>query len=111
MKYSLIVPTYNRAGTLKLTLESISSAVNAEAIEILVVDNGSDDDTRRVCKKIEERFPQLTWRYFYEPVPGLLSGRHRGAEEARGEVLTFLDDDVLLEPGWFEALKNCLCRS
>ena len=71
-----------------------------------MVDNGSDDDTRLVCKRIEERFPELTWRYFYEAVPGLLSGRHRGAEEARGDVLTFLDDDVLLEPGWFAALEN-----
>jgi glycosyltransferase involved in cell wall biosynthesis len=91
---------------LRRTLESIGSAVNGDAIEILVVDNGSDDETRVVYKRIEERFPQLSWRYFYEPVPGLLSGRHRGVEEARGEILTFLDDDVLLAPGWLEALEN-----
>jgi glycosyltransferase involved in cell wall biosynthesis len=91
---------------LSVSLESIAGAANAQTCEILVIDNGSSDDTRLVCQKVIQRFPNLTWRYIYEPVPGLLSARHRGVIEARGDILSFLDDDVLMAPGWFEALED-----
>jgi hypothetical protein len=59
-----------------------------------------------VCGAIRATFPRHEWRYFYEPMPGLLSGRHRGAKEARGEILCYLDDDVLLSSTWLEGLTE-----
>ena len=48
--------------------------------------------------------PHHQIRYFYEPVPGLLSGRHRGAREAHGTLLVFVDDDIDADPRWLQAI-------
>jgi len=107
MYISVIVPTFNRAEMLSRTLTSISEiVVGHHDVEVLVIDNGSTDRTAGVCRQIAESHPQICWRYFYDNMPGLLSGRHRGAKEARGEILAYLDDDVLLAPSWLEALKD-----
>lgn len=88
-------------------LESIATVVSpSDAVEMLVIDNGSTDQTANVCYALKDKFPELEWRYFYDNMPGLLSGRHRGANEAQGEILCYLDDDALLAPTWLEALKN-----
>jgi len=74
-------------------------------VEIIVVDNGSIDDTASMYREVKDRFSKHNWRYFYDETPGLLTGRHLGAREAQGEILAFLDDDVLLGPSWLEALN------
>lgn len=105
--FSIIIPTRDRAGMLARTLESLAGVVDpGDPIEVIVVDNGSNDATAGVCKAIGERFPYHDWRYYYDAMPGLLTGRHRGAKEARGEILCYLDDDVLLEPSWMGAIKE-----
>jgi glycosyltransferase involved in cell wall biosynthesis len=104
---SIIIPTLNRASHLGRALKSIVASANpADTVEIIVVDNGSTDQTANVWQQIKEQFSKYEWRYVYEPVPGLLSGRHRGAKKARGEILSFLDDDVLLAPSWLNALQD-----
>jgi glucosyl-dolichyl phosphate glucuronosyltransferase len=104
---SIIIPTFNREALLRRTLESVASVVSAtDAVEIIIVDNGSTDQSAKVCQILKEKFCRLEWRYFYEDMPGLLSGRHRGAAEARGEVLAYLDDDAVLAPTWLESLKD-----
>jgi glycosyltransferase involved in cell wall biosynthesis len=102
---SIIVSTRNRACTLANALNSIANVVRpSETVEIIVIDNGSSDRTRKVCKHIGERFPRHHWRFFYDDMPGLLTGRHRGAKEAGGDILAYLDDDILLAPTWLESL-------
>src|SRR6266567_9011329 len=104
---SIIIPTCNRAGSLLQAMTSIATAVaSKDPVEIIVVDNGSIDDTAGICREIKYRFPKHNWRYFYDQTPGLLSGRHLGAEQAQGDILAFLDDDVLLAPSWLEALAD-----
>src|SRR5262245_13770179 len=104
---SIIIPTRNRAAALLQTMTSIATVVaSRDPAEIIVVDNGSIDDTGGVCREIKDRFPKHHWRYFYDETPGLLTGRHLGAKEAKGEILAFLDDDVLLAPSWLEALRD-----
>mgnify|MGYP002777085164 CR=1 FL=1 len=102
---SVIIPTLNRADSLALALESLTRQ-QAPGIdfEVLVVDNGSTDHTKALAQSFADRLPSAQLRYLYEPEPGLLSGRHRGAAEAEGEVLSFLDDDVELDPGWLAAI-------
>jgi hypothetical protein len=107
MDVSIIIPTFNRDNLLMGTLESIAPIITQrESVEVIVVDNGSRDHTADVCRAIKERFPSIEWRYFYDDMPGLLTGRHLGARKARGEILAFLDDDVLLTPSWPEALDD-----
>src|SRR6266478_9248101 len=104
---SIIIPTFNRAAQLGRTLTSIAREVGAaNPVEVIVVDNGSTDTTEATYKMATGDFPKHEWRYFYEPMPGLLSGRHRGAKEARGEILAFIDDDVVLSASWLDGLVH-----
>ena len=107
---SIIIPTRNSAGFLRRTLSSVSSVVPAEGCEIVVVDNGSVDETRQVFDAAVDASPRHQWRYFYDDMPGLLTGRHRGALEARGEILAYLDDDVLLADNWWHGLQDAFSR-
>jgi glucosyl-dolichyl phosphate glucuronosyltransferase len=88
-------------------LQSVAEAASPDdLVEVIVVDNGSTDETPDVCAAIRARFPRHPWRYCYDEIPGLLTGRHRGAAEAQGDLLCYLDDDVLLGPRWPSAVKE-----
>lgn len=101
---SIIIPTRNRSDLLALALESLTwQTLDPEAFEVLVIDNGSTDQTKATAQAFSARLANL--RYFYEPEPGLHSGRHRGMLEARGEVLVFADDDIEAFPTWLEAIS------
>ena len=108
MLVSIIIPTSNRADALRRTLESVAQMdFLGQQVEILTVDNGSVDQTPAVYKWVKEKYPNREWHYIYDAMPGLLTGRHRGAEQAKGDILAFLDDDVRLGSDWFGALLEC----
>jgi glucosyl-dolichyl phosphate glucuronosyltransferase len=107
MQPSIIIPTFNRCNVLHRTLESVLKLDwSASEREIIVVDNASTDKTRQVVENFNSLHSKHPIRYFYEPVPGLLSGRHRGALEAEGDVCLFLDDDVRLAREWLAAMEE-----
>ncbi len=69
--------------------------------DVVVIDNASSDDRmREVCGKRD-------WvRYFHEPLVGLNFARNRAIREARGEVVAFLDDDVIVDSDWLKGLRR-----
>jgi len=73
--------------------------------ELIVVDNNSTDDTRRVADGFSNR-PGFC--YFLESRQGLSFARNRGITEARGDVVSFLDDDVIVDSRWLANLQKCL---
>lgn len=95
------VCTRDRAQDLRLCLESLS-CLEYTPLEILVVDNapGSAD----TWKMVETDFPHV--RYLREPRPGLDWARNRAILEARGDVIAFTDDDVVVDAGWTLALAR-----
>jgi len=102
MDASIIVCTYNRAESLRETLNSLRS-LKASPIcqwEVIVVDNNSKDRTREVVEETQRDWPLL--RYEFEPKQGLSHARNHGIGCARGEVVLFTDDDVLPESDWLE---------
>jgi glycosyltransferase involved in cell wall biosynthesis len=104
---SVIIPTYNRCTLLQRTLQSVAHLdASPNTFEVIVVDNGSTDATLESFEFVRSRFRKIDFRYFREPIPGLLSGRHRGVREARGDICAFLDDDVRLNPDWLRALEE-----
>src|SRR5262249_16936709 len=104
---SIIIPTLNRCQYLLQTLASLAAISDGERdLEIIIMDNGSSDRTLEGFQSIAEKNPWLSLRYFRDDMPGLLTGRHRGAKEARGDILAYLDDDVLLAPTWIDALQD-----
>lgn len=101
---SLIIPTKNRASFLSDTLQSILDAYcdNIYA-ECIVVDNGSTDTTQAIVESFIKSFP-FPLRYAYEPCPGLHVGRNLGAQLAKASIVCYLDDDIFMQAGWFEAV-------
>ncbi len=103
-KVSIIIPTRNRCGSLKNLLDSIIkyNLSSTESFEVIVVDNGSTDDTKEVCEKFISEYGNF--KYKFEPEPGLLSARHAGAQIAKGDILTFVDDDIEVSETWFPSI-------
>jgi glycosyltransferase involved in cell wall biosynthesis len=98
---SIIVCTRNRSQRLKGTLDSIARLEGCQSWEweLVVVDNNSIDDTKSVI----ECFAATTGvavHYVWEGRRGLSYARNAGIQAARGEIIAFTDDDVLLDPGW-----------
>ena len=104
-RVSVMIPTYNRA---RLLLEAVVSALaqTSPVHEIVIVDDGSTDDTAKVVSSMP---PPV--RYIYQRNSGLSAARNRGANAATGEYLAFLDSDDLWEPGKLEiqlaVLQSC----
>ena len=102
---SVIIPTRNRATSLADALRSIEqNSLSHDRFEVLVIDNGSTDETKRVANEANSRSQNI--RYFFEPEPGLHAGRHRGLKEARGDVLVYADDDIRALPTWLATLAD-----
>jgi glycosyltransferase involved in cell wall biosynthesis len=74
--------------------------------ELVIVDNGSTDDTPLVCRSAAAGFRDGMLRYVMEPTPGLHAGRHRGAREAAADVVAYLDDDVEVSATWLRAFTE-----
>lgn len=100
---SIVIPTRNRANMLEKVLESIVKQPAApDAFEIIVIDNGSTDETSDVAKSFRGKIKNF--RYFYDARPGLHVGRNKGLLKSRGELVGYLDDDVILFPNWINTV-------
>ncbi len=103
-KASVIVPTYgNRPDYLREALHSVQGQeFPADDFEILVVDNSPKGNAYGIVEEIKQgRHPVL---YFTEKNTGLHHARHAGMREARGEIVVFIDDDVLVSGDWLKTL-------
>lgn len=106
---SLIVCTYNRDKYLYGALQCIAeNGFPKEAYEIVLVNNMSTDNTEAECKRFENDYPDVDFRYFVETNQGLSFARNRGIKESRGEVLVFLDDDSYIQKGYLNNLQKQL---
>ncbi len=104
---SIIIPTLNRSPTLAIAIKSfVTQNFPGDEFEIIVVDNGSNDDTKQIVATAIANHPDHQIHYIYEPEPGLLSGRHRGALEAKGNILIFVDDDIQADVNWLQAIQE-----
>ena len=104
-KVSVIIPTYNRADKVRSAIDSVL-AQSLSDLEVVVIDDGSSDDTQRVLSAAYgDRI-----RYFFQTNQGVSAARNKGIAEARGEWIAFLDSDDLWETDkleWqFKALEQ-----
>jgi glycosyltransferase involved in cell wall biosynthesis len=98
---SVIVCSYNGAKTLAACLESLSK-LNYPDYEVILVDDGSTDNTRDLA----EKFPYV--RYIYQQNHGLSHARNTGATAARGEVFAYTDSDCMADIDWLFYLIGTL---
>lgn len=87
---SIIIPTLNRAQSLKRAIESVF-ANEFKNFELIIVDNGSIDFTKSVCEVFNTK---ANFIYIYDETPGLIVGRHLGFSKSNAPIVCFLDDDV-----------------
>lgn len=105
MNITVILCTFNRSQSLRMALSSLAAQALPDSIgwEVLVIDNNSRDKTHEVvdefCRRCPDRF-----RYLFEPEPGKSHALNAGIREARGDIVAFMDDDVIVEPTWLENL-------
>jgi len=106
MKASVIVCTKNRASLLVKCVRSILDAEQppGEEIEVVVIDNGSTDDTPRAMEELVSVEPRL--RCIREERPGKSNALNRGIEESCGDLLIFTDDDLTVDRNWLTGLLH-----
>ncbi len=99
---SVVICTRNRARSLARTLESliVAAALTTEPWELIVVDNGSSDDTAATAESFASRLPV---RLVSQPIAGLSNARNAGVAAARGDYVLWTDDDVMVDPQWLAA--------
>jgi len=104
---SIIIPTQNRCFLLEITLNSLIKLIHDfNNIEILIIDNASTDHTKIITERIINQNKDKKIYYIYEPIAGLQSGRQKGASIAKGDILVFIDDDIVADTNWINAIDE-----
>lgn len=107
MHISVIIPTYNRRDRLLQTIASLTrQTLSPTAFEVIVVDDGGTDGTGEALSGLSVPF---SLRYCWQENRGWLAARNLGARQANGDLLAFLDDDIVVVPEYLSELLEC-CR-
>lgn len=106
MRYSLIIPVYNRPDEVDELLQSLTCQTFTD-FEVVVVEDGSTCPCREVVEKYSG---QMDVHYYSKPNSGPGQTRNYGAERSRGEYLLILDSDCILPPHYLEAVEAELLR-
>ena len=106
MKYSIIVPVYNRPDEVDELLQSLCEQ-SLKDFEVVIVEDGSQKDCKEVAGRYTDR---LDVKYFMKPNSGPGQSRNYGAERAKGDYLLVLDSDVVLPTGYLQAVDDELRR-
>lgn len=99
---SIIIPIYNMEQYLKRCLDSIL-AQSISSFEVIMVDDGSTDDTEKICLQYlkDERF-----HYYKQQNSGVSVARNKGLDESQAEWISFVDPDDYLKPDFLEVLLD-----
>ena len=111
LSVSIIVCTFNRANSLRRTLQALGRMRIPAGwkVEVVLVDNASTDDTAALVRSTV--FPNMEMRYVYEARQGLSHARNAGLASARGEFILFTDDDGVPSEEWLERMGTALANS
>lgn len=104
MKYSIIVPVFNRPDEVDELLESLCSQT-VKDFEVIIVEDGSKKPCKDVCDKYASI---LALHYYYKENSGPGQSRNYGVERAQGDNVIILDSDVVLPEGYLEATEKAL---
>ena len=112
MFISVVIPTYNRWPILEkclVALEHQTPSGEIEGYEVVLVDDGSTDGTPDRLRQEADRFPHV--RLFEQAHGGPAEGRNRGVDQARGDVIVFIDSDLVVVPGFLASHARALQRT
>ena len=112
MFVSVVIPTYNRRPILEkclLALERQQACPEIDCYEVVVVDDGSTDGTPDWLRGAAERFPHV--RLIEQSHGGPAEGRNRGVDHAHGDVIVFIDSDLVVTDSFLSCHASSLVRS
>jgi glycosyltransferase involved in cell wall biosynthesis len=104
LKFSVIIPVYNRPQEVKELLQSLVEQTY-KTFEVLIIEDGSEDSCTEICKRFGE---QLDLKYFYKENSGPGLSRNYGFEQATGEFFIIFDSDCLIPAGYLHHLSSVL---
>jgi len=105
MLFSIIVPMYNAAKSIRLCLESILRQ-NFDDYEVVIINDGSTDDSESICRDVTNGHDNV-FLYTFEN-GGVGKARRRGIQRARGDFLIFLDSDDFISPDLLKRLARII---
>lgn len=107
MDITVVLCTYNRCDSLAAALESVAVSRLPQTVswEVLVVDNNSKDETRKVVGRFASKYPSR-FRYAFEPCPGKSHALNSAIRGTEARILAFMDDDVQVEADWLHMLTR-----
>jgi glycosyltransferase involved in cell wall biosynthesis len=104
MKISIVIPAYNEEHYIGPCIQSVQEQHSEDIFEIIVVDNGSTDETMATAKKFHGAI------VLHEPKKGPSHARQRGFMEAKGDHIAFIDADTRIPAGWIDKIKREFAR-
>lgn len=104
---SIAICTYNRKEMLHQALDSLVKQKNDKKFnyEIVIVDDGSTDGTKKMVEKFKRSAP-IPLRYIYQPGKGVAAARNLSVKEAKGDWVAFFDDDQIADRNWLKELYS-----
>ncbi len=107
-KYSIIIPSFNRADEIFELLQSLAKLnFPLERFEIIVADDGSTDNTPQIVEQLRHLFP-FDLKYFTQTNQGPGAARNLGMNQASGDFFIFVDSDVTVPPDWLANIDRAL---
>lgn len=106
-KISVIIPAYNAEKYIERTLESIIRQTYTN-LEIIIVDDGSTDNTLALCKKLSETDDRIV--IYHQNNEGVSKARDLGIRKSTGDYIGFVDSDDTIEPNMYEILYNNMLK-
>lgn len=104
---SIVVPTHNRPTQVESLINTLAG-LDYGNYEVVVVENGATDGR---TEAVVTNFGDDRFRFAYESVGGVSSGRNRGISEARGDIVAFIDDDVVVDAWYLQAVATGFSRA
>jgi glycosyltransferase involved in cell wall biosynthesis len=106
--FNIVISSYNKSRSLEAVLKNLDNVFESAGnifFEVIVVVDGSKDNTMQMLKSISVKYPL---RYFLIPNSGLSAARNYGIEQCDQEYIIFCDDDVLFHSGYLPALSDAI---
>lgn len=108
MKLNIIIPTYNRADSLRKTLQSLLAAEHPDSLEVFVTvaDNNSSDHTKQIVDEMKPNFTKIKFDYIFVKDQGRSFALNAGIKLADGDLISAIDDDEQIQNDWFTEVEK-----
>lgn len=107
MRLSVAICTYNRERYLPQVLDSlVKQSLERKLFEVLLINNNSPGNTKEISDEFQNSHLDIHYTYYLETNQGLSHARNRAIQEAKGEYITFIDDDAFIADDYLEVLMR-----